>query len=53
LPLTRFKDKFFSNNIIKATIKEMILEEISKLDTSLEIIAEIGQTGLTVRGFVH
>ena len=41
----RFKDKFFSNNVIKATIKEMVLEEISKLDTSLEIIPEIeGQT---------
>ena len=40
-----FKDKFFSNNFIKATIKEMVLEEISKLDTSLEIIPEIeGQT---------
>jgi len=31
----RFKDKFFSNNIIKATIKELLLEEMSTLDTGL------------------
>ena len=32
----RFKDKFFSSNIVKATIKEILLEEMSKLDTGLQ-----------------
>jgi len=32
----RFKDKFFSNNIIKATIKELLLEEMSTLDAGLQ-----------------
>ena len=32
----RFKDNFFSSNIVKATIKEILLEEIYKLDTGLQ-----------------
>ena len=32
----RFKDNFFSSNIVKATIKEILLEEMYKLDTGLQ-----------------
>ena len=32
----RFKDRFFSSNIVKAIIKEILLEEMSKLDTGLQ-----------------
>ena len=32
----RFKDKFFSRNIVKATSKDILLKEMSKLDTGLQ-----------------
>ena len=36
----RFKDKFFSGNIIKATVKEMLVEEMNGSDVVSEAAAE-------------